>query len=101
MAVIYANPTGIYKGVYRGITPTKNADYLKVSLDLESDNVVPSSESIVFSAKDAQLYERLKQLEVGKPYQYFMSCNVQESRTDEITGKRYRARVQYKLLKVL
>lgn len=101
MSILILNPTGIFKGFYQGVSATRNPDYMKVSLHLETEAHVPSSESLVISSKDTELFARLKQLEVGKPYQFFLSVSLQNPRVDANTGKSYNARVQYKLLKVL
>lgn len=101
MSVVYANPTGIFKGCYEGIRPTRNPDYVKLILSLETDTPVQSKESLIVSAKDSELFNKIKTLEQGKPYQYFLAVRIEASRTDLATGKNYGPRVQYKLLKVL
>lgn len=100
MAVIYANPTGLFSGTFEGIATTRSSDWVKVKASLITDVGLPVKESFLVRSDDKDLFEQIKALQVGQKYKFFCSVSFQDAREDATTGRSYRAKVQYNLLKV-
>lgn len=99
MAVIYLNPVGVFKCLFTGVSPTKNPDYLKFNVSLETEIPgYPLKESMVVPASDKELMQKITSIEVGKSIQVGLAVTLKPAQSEG--GKSYPARPQYKLIKI-